>query len=148
MQGGRGRQWKQYQECRPYRLCMTCPDQPGASPYDEHCQRGGIGGWGTPTEPVTVSQAASWAQHSSAKWGSIFAYAVAHRTNFSETPEALAFHAHIKPEFNCYLDGKPGGDALPASAVFEWEIRMSVAGLVTSNATTSSELSLRSRLQY
>jgi len=124
--------------CRPYRLCTTGPDHSGASLYDEHCKLGEIRGWGTSAEPLSVSQAAGWAEHSSVKWGSIFKDAVAHRTNFSETPDALPFHARI-PEFNCYLDGKPSGDTLRASAVFEWEVRMSIAGLVTSHATTSSE---------
>jgi len=84
------KQWKRCQECRPYRLCATCLDHPGASPYDEPRQLGEIRGWGTPAEPLSASQAAGWAERSCQEWGSIFADALAHGTKFSEMPEVLS----------------------------------------------------------
>jgi len=138
MARGCRKQWKRCQECRPYRLCLTCSDHPAASPYDESCAFGEIRGWGTPTEPLSASQAAGWAERSSREWESIFNDARGHRTKFSEAPEALPFHARV-PIFDRSLDGKVVDGTLRSSAVFEWDVRPSIAGLVPAYATTSSE---------
>ena len=87
---------------------------------------------------MSASQAAGWAERSSREWESIFNDARGHRTKFSEAPEALPFHARV-PIFDRSLDGKVVDGTLRSSAVFEWDVRPSIAGLVPAYATTSSE---------
>ena len=86
---------------------------------------------------MSVSQATDWAERSSKEWGSIFNLALAQRTKFSETPDALPFHARV-PEFDRYVDGQVVDNILRASGFCEWEIRSSIAGLVPAKATTFS----------
>jgi hypothetical protein len=91
-----------------------------------------------PGEPLSASQSALWAEHASKEWGSIFQQALEQRTEFSKTPAALPIPGLV-PEFDCFRDGRAIRGTLRAFGVVEWEVRTSIAGLVTANARTSSE---------
>ena len=101
-------------------------------------QLGEIRGWGVSGEPLSASQAATWAEHGSTVWGKIFDHALIHRTDFSMTPEVLPIPT-IVPEFDEVQEGKINGPTLRGSGIAHWDVRMSIAGLVGSTATTSSE---------
>ena len=85
-----------------------------------------------------MSQAVDWAEQSSKEWASIFQDALTQRTEFTKTCDALPVSGRV-PEFHCFLNGKVDRGTLRASGVFELEVRTSPAGLVKSNATTSSQ---------
>ena len=132
------KQWKRCQSCRPYRLCLSCADHPGASPYESEVDLGTVTGWGRCGEPLSASDAAGWAEESAKVWGDIFEGALKGRTDFSATGETLPTPASV-PEFDAFLEGRVEGSTLRASGIVHWHVIMSLAGLLPPNATTYSE---------
>ena len=120
-------------------MCSSCDAHPACSPYELlETSIGLIRGWGQSTEPLSASQATKWAEHGSKEWGTIFDKALHASTSFSLAAEILPTPS-VVPEFNVFLEGKIDGATLKGSGTALWHIHMSLAGLVDSNATTSSE---------
>jgi len=117
-------------------MCSSCADHPACNPYEsQEAFIGQLRGWG---EPLSASQATTWAEYGSEVWGTIFDQALEVSTNFSCAPNILPTPS-IVPEFNVFLEGKVNGATLRGSGTALWHIRISLAGLVEPNATTESD---------